>query len=79
MAPSKQCRLERLVGVHDNYLFVEGGNLNPSAALDRDWKYTWHTSVAVIYTKGNTAYSMGLSYDSSLVSNGKRTIDLPMD
>lgn len=63
----------------DNYLFVQGGTLNPSAALDRDWKDTWHAGVAVARYTGNKHYSMGMSYDSSPVSDGKRTIDLPMD
>lgn len=63
----------------DNFLFVEGGTLNPNAAIDREWKDTWHAGIAVIHKKGRRAYSMGLSYDSSPVSDGKRTIDLPMD
>ena len=63
----------------DNYLFVQGGTLDSSAALDREWKDTWHAGIAVLRKKANKAYSMGLSYDSSPVSDGKRTIDLPMD
>jgi long-chain fatty acid transport protein len=63
----------------DNYLFVEGGTLDPNAALDRDWKDTWHAGVAMARHLGNRVYSMGLSYDSSPVSDSKRTIDLPMD
>jgi len=30
----------------DNYLFVQGGTLDPSAALDREWKDTWHAPVS---------------------------------
>ena len=63
----------------DNYLFVEGGVLDPAAALDRDWKDTWHAGIAASRYVGNKAYNMGFSYDSSPVSDGKRTIDLPMD
>jgi len=63
----------------DNYLFVEGGVLDPAAALDRDWKDTWHAGIAAARHVGNKIYSMGASYDSSPVSDGKRTIDLPMD
>jgi long-chain fatty acid transport protein len=63
----------------DNLLSVEGGILNPDAALDREWKDTWHAGLAVARHHGTKVYSMGLSYDSSPVSDGKRTIDLPMD
>ena len=63
----------------DNYLSVQNGVLNPAAALDRDWKDTWHAGIAAARHTGNRFYSMGFSYDSSPVSDGKRTIDLPMD
>ena len=63
----------------DNFLFVQGGTLNPSAALDREWKDTWHVGLAAARYTGNKVYSMGIAYDSSPVSDGKRTIDLPMD
>ena len=63
----------------ENFLFVEGGELDPSAAIDRGWKDTWHAGIALMHKRGNRAYSMGLSYDSSPVSDGRRTIDLPMD
>ena len=63
----------------DNLLVVQGGTLDPSAAIDRQWSDTWHVGIAAIRKKSNRAYSIGLSYDSSPVSDGKRTIDLPMD
>jgi long-chain fatty acid transport protein len=63
----------------DNFLFVQGGTLNPSAALDREWKDTWHVGLAAARHTANKVYSMGIAYDSSPVSDGKRTIDLPMD
>jgi len=63
----------------DNLLVVQGGTLDPSAAIDRQWRDTWHVGIAAIRKKSNRAYSIGLSYDSSPVSDGKRTIDLPMD
>ena len=63
----------------DNYLSVQGGVLNPEAALDREWKDTWHVGVAAAHHTGDRVYSIGASYDSSPVSDGKRTIDLPMD
>jgi long-chain fatty acid transport protein len=63
----------------DNFLSVQNGVLNPEAALDRDWKDTWHAGIAAARHSGNKVYNMGFSYDSSPVSDGKRTIDLPMD
>jgi len=63
----------------DNYLFVQGGRLDPRAALDREWDDTWHLGVAAARRAGNRVFSMGLSDDSSPVSDSKRTIDLPMD
>jgi long-chain fatty acid transport protein len=63
----------------DNYLFVEGGVLDPKAALDRKWKDTWHAGIGASRYVGNKVYNMGFSYDSSPVSDSKRTIDLPMD
>ncbi len=63
----------------DNFLSVQGGVLNPEATLDREWKDTWHAGIAAVRHLGDKVYSMGFSYDSSPVSDGKRTIDLPMD
>jgi long-chain fatty acid transport protein len=42
-------------------------------------RHTWHVGIALLHKRGNKGYSIGLSYDSSPVSDGKRTIDLPMD
>ena len=56
------------------------GLLNPVAELDRDWQDTWHVGVAYSHLTGkNSAYSMGLSYDSSPVEDEDRTFDLPVD
>lgn len=63
----------------DNFLSVQNGVLDPKAALDREWKDTWHAGIAASRYVGNKVYNMGFSYDSSPVSDGKRTIDLPMD
>ena len=35
----------------DNYLFVEGGVLDPKAALDRKWKDTWHAGIGASDSK----------------------------
>ena len=48
--------------------------------FDRDWKDTWHVGGALAYDFGeNHRVAMGISYDSSPVSNNDRTADLPLD
>ena len=47
--------------------------------LERDWKDTWRTGVAFGRFDGTDGWTLGLSYDSSPVSDSNRTIDLPMD
>ena len=48
--------------------------------FDRDWKDTWHVGGAFKYHMGeNHLVAMGISYDSSVVSNHDRTADLPLD
>jgi long-chain fatty acid transport protein len=49
-------------------------------SFDRDWKDTWHVGGALKYDFGeNHVVGMGMSYDSSPVSNHDRTADLPLD
>ena len=49
-------------------------------SFDRDWKDTWHVGGALKYHLGeNHLVGMGISYDSSPVSNHDRTADLPLD
>jgi long-chain fatty acid transport protein len=48
--------------------------------LDRQWKDTYRVGVAAARHWGqDRILSFGLSYDTSPVSDGKRTIDLPFD
>jgi long-chain fatty acid transport protein len=47
--------------------------------LDRNWKDTWRTGIAFGHEENLSGWSVGLSYDSSPVSDKNRTIDLPMD
>jgi long-chain fatty acid transport protein len=48
--------------------------------FDRDWKDTWHVGGAFKYDLGgNHLIGMGVSYDSSPVSDKDRTADLPID
>ena len=49
------------------------------AVLERDWKDTWRTGIAFGRFTGTAGWTLGLSYDSSPVSDSNRTIDLPMD
>jgi long-chain fatty acid transport protein len=49
-------------------------------ADSNDWKDTWHVGGALKYDFGvNHIVGMGVSYDSSPVSNHDRTADLPLD
>ena len=51
-----------------------------TTTFDRDWKDTWHVGGALRYDFGaNHVVAMGMSYDSSPVSNHDRTSDLPLD
>ena len=51
-----------------------------TTTIDRDWKDTWHVGGALKYDFGvNHIVGMGISYDSSPVSNKDRTADLPLD
>jgi len=48
--------------------------------FDRDWKDTWHVGGAFKYDLGGYhLMGMGVSYDSSPVSDKDRTADLPID
>jgi len=63
-----------------NQLAVTGGVLNPAGVLQRNFKDTWNAGVAFVdLSKKTSGYSLGISYDSSPVSNRNRTIDLPFD
>ena len=51
-----------------------------TTSFDRDWKDTWHVGGALRYDFGaNHVVAIGMSYDSSPVSNHDRTSDLPLD
>ena len=63
----------------DNQLAFQGGLLNPVAAIDRNWKDTYHLGVAIARRWGEQYASLGISYDTSPVDDEDRTIDLPLD
>jgi len=63
-----------------NQLAITGGVVNPTAVLERNFKDTWSIGVALVDMSNKTSgYSVGVSYDSSPVSDKHRTIDLPFD
>ena len=49
-------------------------------SFDRDWDDTWHLGFALAhhFSEGQ-AFTAGIGYDSSPVSDSKRTADLPVD
>ncbi len=56
------------------------GNASALQSFDRDWDDTWHLGFALAKKfVGNQAVTAGISYDSSPVSDSKRTADLPVD
>jgi long-chain fatty acid transport protein len=63
----------------ENALTVATGPVDTVTVLERDWDDTWRTGVAFGHFGGDSGWSFGVSYDSSPVSDSKRTIDLPMD
>ncbi len=46
---------------------------------DRNWDDTWHAGVAAAHQRGNSTWSLGVSYDSSPVKDRDRTFDFPVD
>ena len=65
----------------DTRLAIEGDtSLAVLQKFDRDWDDTWHVGFAMAHKldKGHIV-SWGIGYDSSPVSDSKRTADLPVD
>ena len=84
IAPDKQLAFsagwEDWSAFSKNQLAITGGQLNPVAVLDRNFRDTWNAGVAFVDLSRKTrGYSLGFSYDSSPVRNRDRTIDLPFD
>jgi len=65
----------------DNTLSVDAtGPETTVAALDRNWKDTYHVGLGMFYEPWeNHRLTAGVSYDSSPVDDEDRTIDLPVD
>ena len=61
----------------DNKVSLEGPFVT---TIDRNWKDTWHVGLGMIYDLDEVHRIMvGAGYDSSVVDDEDRTIDLPMD
>ena len=63
----------------NNTLALEGGALNPEIRLDRKFEDTWNAGIALAHQEGDHATSIGVSYESSPVSDSNRTLDLPFE
>jgi long-chain fatty acid transport protein len=63
----------------NNKLALEGGALNPEIRLDRKFEDTWNAGIALAHQEGDHATSIGVSYESSPVSDSDRTLDLPFE
>lgn len=63
----------------NNTLALEGGALNPEIRLDRKFDDTWNAGIALAHQEGDHATSIGVSYESSPVSDSDRTLDLPFE
>lgn len=56
------------------------GDASAIKAFDRDWNDTWHLGFALAHKLSeDQAITAGIGYDSSPVSDSKRTADLPAD
>ena len=56
------------------------GDASAIQSFDRDWDDTWHVGFALAHKLDESqAITGGISYDSSPVSDSKRTADLPVD
>ena len=63
----------------NNTLALEGGEFNPEIRLDRKFDDTWNAGIALMHQEGSHASSIGISYESSPVSDRHRTLDLPFE
>ena len=67
----------------DNLIDISGGPINIIQTIDRDWDDTWHVGFGGTYKLADERHfsriSFGVAYDSSPVSDSKRTLDLALD
>ena len=65
----------------DTRLGITGDtNLAILQTFDREWDDTWHAGLAMAHKLSkDQVFSWGVAYDSSAVSDSKRTADIPVD
>jgi len=64
----------------NNGIQVSGADANIDAEIDREWDDTWYARIGFAHDiSDQTAYTFGVSYDSSPVSDKHRTFDLPVE
>lgn len=65
----------------DTRLGIEGvGGNSIVTTFDREWDDTWHVGFAIAHKLNETdMITGGVAYDSSAVSDSKRTADIPVD
>jgi long-chain fatty acid transport protein len=64
----------------DNGIEVSGAGANIDTEIDREWDDTWYARFGFAHDIGDqSAYTFGVSYDSSPVNDKHRTFDLPVE
>ena len=64
----------------DNGIAVSGGGANIDAEIDREWDDTWYARIGFAHDLSDqSAFTLGVSYDSSPVKDKHRTFDLPVE
>ncbi len=72
-----QVDLEDWSEFNDNIIDI--GSVDQKAVLPRNWDDTYRIAMGAVHIMGDHAITGGFSFDSSPVSDNKRTADLPVD
>ncbi len=67
---------ERFSQFSNNTLYINDGSVDQR---DRDWDDTWRVSAGLAKITADGIIGAGIGYDSSPVSDSKRTFDIPVD
>lgn len=63
-----------------NGIELASGSGDIKTEIDRHWQDTWYARIGIAHDiNEHSAYTLGLSYDSSPVEDSHRTFDLPVD
>jgi long-chain fatty acid transport protein len=64
----------------DNGIAVSSDRVSIDTDIDRQWQDTWYARIGFAHQlDGQRAYTLGVSYDSSPVTDRNRTFDLPVE